>query len=143
VILIDANLLLYAYDSSSPRHDLARPWLERVLSKEEPVGLALTTLLAFVRISTHPAVFRRPLAPAQSIGIVTEWLAQPQVKLVHPTERHWTIMDDLTRVGQARGPLVMDAHLAALALEHGAVLCTTDRDFTRFPKLASMDPLAD
>jgi toxin-antitoxin system PIN domain toxin len=142
LILIDANLLLYAYDTSSSYHDRARTWLERTIT-EDDVGLAVTTLLAFVRIATAPTVFARPFAVGEAIGIVEEWLALPTVVLVEPTRRHWAMLSEIAVAGQARGPLVMDAHLAALAMEHGAVLCTTDRDFARFDGLRWRDPLRE
>lgn len=143
MILVDANLLLYAYDSRSNRHERARRWLEQVLSGDEPVWFALVSLLAFLRISTSTAVFRRPLGAADAIGLVTAWLELPVVGVAEPTERHWSLLESLARSGQARGPLLMDAHLAALAIEHGSMLCTTDRDFARFPKLRFADPIAD
>lgn len=141
MILIDANLLLYAYDASSPRHEQARAWLESTLTGDEEVRFSLLTLLAFVRIATNPAVFERHLPTAEAIGCVREWLDLPNVAVADPTARHWSLLDDVATAGQARGPLVMDAHLAALAIEHGATLCTTDRDFARFPTLRSRDPL--
>jgi toxin-antitoxin system PIN domain toxin len=142
VILVDANLLLYAYDSSSPQHDRARPWLERAFGGTESVRVALVSLLAFLRISTSRAVFRRPFRPDQAIAIVAGWLELPAVGLAEPTPRHWSLLETLARGGQARGPLLMDAHLAALAIEHGATLCTTDRDFARFPRLRFQNPIA-
>jgi toxin-antitoxin system PIN domain toxin len=141
LILVDANLLLYAYDSSSARHRPARRWLEGVLSGEEPVRFALASLLAFLRISTNAAVFRRPLSARDAIALVTAWLDVPVAGIAEPTDRNWSVLEDLACSGQARGPLLMDAHLAALAIEHGATLCTTDRDFARFPKLRFRDPL--
>jgi toxin-antitoxin system PIN domain toxin len=143
VILVDANLLLYAYDSSGPQHARARPWLESAFGGRESVRLALASILAFLRISTSRAVFRRPFRPGEAIGIVSGWLELPAVGLAEPTPRHWSLLETLARQGPARGPLLMDAHLAALAIEHGATLCTTDRDFARFPKLRIRNPLAD
>jgi toxin-antitoxin system PIN domain toxin len=143
VILVDANLLLYAYDSSSTQHKRARRWLESTFAGTESVRLALVSLLAFLRIGTSRAVFRRPFRPEEAIGIVAAWLELPAVGLAEPTPRHWSLLETLARSGQARGPLLMDAHLAALAIEHGATLCTTDRDFARFPKLRIRNPLAD
>lgn len=139
--LIDANLLLYAYNSSSEHHHRARGWLEEVLSKPEPVRLAWVSILAFLRIGTNSRAFESPLSTAEAISIVSEWLAQPALAILDPGERHWTILKDLLPQAQARGPLVMDAHLAALALEHGAILCTSDRDFARFPGLQMVNPL--
>ena len=142
MILVDANLLLYAYDTSSPQHEKARTWLQHTIA-EEDVGLALTTLLAFVRISTAPTVFARPLAIGDAVAIVQEWLALPTISLVEPTRRHWAVLAEIAQAGQARGGLVMDAHLAALAREHGAELCTADRDFARFDGLRWRDPLRE
>ena len=141
MILIDANLLLYAYDTSSPQHESAKSWLEGVLGAGEAVRFAVVSLLAFVRISTNPRAFMHPLASPEAIEIVNAWLELPQTDLAHPTERHWVLLEELVRSGQARGPMVMDAHLAALALEHGATLQTTDRDFARFPGLRFVNPL--
>ncbi|MBA2273087.1 MAG: type II toxin-antitoxin system VapC family toxin [Actinobacteria bacterium] len=143
MILIDANLLLYAYNVSSVQHNAAKGWLEETLSDTEAVRFALVSLLAFVRIATNPTVFARPLPTPEAMGIVRLWLELPQTGLAHPTERHWALLDQLVRSGQARGAMVMDAHLATLALEYGATLHTTDRDFARFPELRFIDPLSD
>jgi toxin-antitoxin system PIN domain toxin len=141
LILVDANLLLYAYDPSSERHEAARRWLESVLSGFEPVGFAWATILAFLRIGTSHRAFTSPLTPEEAVAIVSGWLERPMVGVPSPGEHHWKILSDLLTTAQAHGPLVMDAHLAALAIEHGATLCTTDRDFTRFPGLRVVNPL--
>ncbi len=141
MILIDANILLYAYNASSDHHDRARKWLEHALSSPEPVRLAWVTILSFLRIGTNPQAFPRPFSTAEAISIVSEWFAQPAVAILDPGERHWTILKNLIPTAQARGPLVMDAHLAALSVEHGAILCTGDRDFSRFPGLRVKNPL--
>jgi toxin-antitoxin system PIN domain toxin len=141
LILIDANVLLYAHDSVSPHHGAARQWLEITLSGTEPVGLGWITILAFLRISTTRTLLKNPLSPSEAVIIVSEWLQQPRVSILHPGERHWEILRNLIVEGQAPGPLVMDAHEAALAIEHGATLCTTDRDFSRFPGVRVMNPL--
>jgi len=141
MILVDANLLLYAYDPSSPQHVAARDWFEGIMSRSEPVGLAWVTLLAFVRIGTAARALEHPLSLAEAEAIVSKWLARPTVTLLNPSERHWQILRDLMTRGQARGPLATDAHLAALAIEHGAELATTDRDFARFPGLKFFNPL--
>ncbi|HEX6331844.1 MAG TPA: TA system VapC family ribonuclease toxin [Actinomycetota bacterium] len=142
MILIDANLLLYAYDRLSPIHDRAVNWLEEALSSEDEVGLALVSVLAFLRIGTDARVFERPLMADEAMGIASGWLARPNVGIVQPTRRHFEVIGELAQAGKARGPLLMDAHVAALAIEHGATLCTSDRDFTRFPGLRIEDPLA-
>lgn len=140
--LVDANLLIYAYDRSSPRHEPARRWLQEAFSGTEPVRLAWVTLLAFLRITTHPRAFENPLAMGEAASFVDEWLVQPPVGILAPGERCWEILRRLLPAAQVRGPLVMDAYLAALAMEHGATLCTSDRDFTRFEGLNLFDPLA-
>jgi toxin-antitoxin system PIN domain toxin len=142
VIVVDANLLLYAYDSAAAQHARARVWLEGLLSAAEPVGLPWASLLAFLRIGTNPRALARPFSIAEATAIVEAWLAQPCVTVVEPGERHWEILSRLLASAQARGPLVPDAHLAALALEHGATLATADRDFARFEGLRTLDPLA-
>lgn len=141
MILVDANLLLYAYNSRASEHERARAWLERTLSGASPVGLAWLTLWAFLRIATNPRVFERPLSIADASAIVATLLEQPIVVLLEPGERHWEILQVMSQQGQTAGPLVMDAVLAALAIEHGATLHTTDRDFSRFPDLSWVDPL--
>lgn len=142
MILIDANLLLYAYDAEHERHEAARAWLEQTLAGDEPIRVPLVAALAFVRIGTNHAVFRVPLEPGEAVDIVASWLERPGVELALPTDRHWTTMHRLVTDGQARGPLTMDAHVAALAMEHGATLYTTDRDFARFAGLRYTNPLA-
>lgn len=142
MIFVDANALIYAYDSESERHTNAAAWLERTLNGDEDVRLPLVTLLAFLRIMTNPRVFERPLDPASAIRIVRDWLARPNVRIADPTDRHWEALAATAASGQARGPLLMDAHLATLANEYGATLATTDRGFARFPRLRTVDPLA-
>jgi len=142
MILVDANLLLYAYDPRADLHAASRTWLEDTLSGSPLVRFAWLTVWAFLRISTNPRVFERPLSMAEAEGHVSSWLAQPAAGLLEPGERHWEILRGLTRAGQTSGPLVMDAALAAIAIEHGATLCTTDRDFARFPGLRWTNPLA-
>jgi len=141
LILIDANLLLYAYNASSERHALARPWLEKTLAGVEQVRMAWVTLLAFIRISTNSRAFPQPFTADEATAIVSEWFKQPTVMMLDPSERHWEILEDLLTTTQALGPLVMDAHLAALAIEHGATLYSTDLDFRRFTGLKLKNPL--
>jgi len=141
VILVDANLLLYAYDDSSPRHEAAKHWWERRLSSPGSVRLAWSTILAFVRIGTHPRVFQRPLSVDEACSHVDSWLERPMVDLLEPGARHWEILKRLLVEARAAGNLVTDAHLAALAIEHGAELMSSDRDFARFPRLLWRDPL--
>lgn len=142
MILIDANLLLYAYNSSSEHHRTARKWLEAVISREQRIGLSWIVVLAFLRLATTPRIFPEPLTMGEAISIVSGWLARPNVVLLHPTERHWEVLSSLLAVTRIRGRDVTDAHLAALSMEHGATFCTSDRDFARFPGLKTLDPLA-
>jgi uncharacterized protein len=141
VILVDANLLLYAYDRSSPVHEPARRWLTEAFAGEEQIGLSWHTLLAFLRISTNPKIFRNPFSIEEAVGIVEDWLAQPLTILVHAGEQHWTILRKLLLETGAGGKLVMDADLAALAIEHDMTLLTRDTDFDLFPGLRVAKPL--
>jgi toxin-antitoxin system PIN domain toxin len=143
VIVPDVNLLLYAIDRSAPRHDPARAWLEARLSGSETVGLAWSVLAAFVRLVTHPAVFEHPLTMRQAFDLIDGWLEQPPVVVIHPAERHHVTMRELLEPLGTAANLVPDAHLAALAIEHGATLHSSDHDFARFPRLEWEDPLAD
>lgn len=142
MILVDANLLLYAYHPRADQHEKSRAWLESALSGRELVRFAWLTLWAFLRIGTNPRAFAQPLTAAEAQAAISSWLAQPVAGVLEPGERHWEILSDLLREGQASGPLVMDAVLAAIAIEHGATIATTDRDFARFPKIKWTNPLA-
>jgi len=142
VIIPDVNLLLHAYNSDSGVHDAARAWWESILGDPEPVGLAWATVLGFIRIATHRQVLANPLPVDTACGLVEEWLAQPQVMLVHPGERHAALLFGLLRGLGSAGNLTTDAHLAALAIEHQAELHTTDADFARFPGLRHRNPIA-
>ncbi len=141
MILVDANLLLHAYNPRSADHDRSRAWLEQALSGTALVRFAWVTLWAFIRIATSPRVFEQPLTLAEADEIVSSWLAQPMVGVLEPADRHWPLLQRLLAEGQAAGPLAMDAALAAIAVEHGATLYTTDRDFSRFPGLSWTNPL--
>jgi toxin-antitoxin system PIN domain toxin len=143
VIFLDANLLIYAVDSDSPHHARARQWLERTLSSDTAIGLPWIVLLAFLRITTRAGVLRRQLAPEQAIAFIDEWLDQPYVELVAPGPAHWPILKQLLGAAGAAGNLTSDAHLAALALESGAALASTDHDFRRFAGLRVVNPLID
>jgi hypothetical protein len=142
MILVDANLLIHAYNPRSVLHEPSRGWLEGAFSGPSLVRFTWMTLWAFIRITTNPRVFERPLTFADADDIVSTWLAEPAAGVLEPGERHWPILQRLLADGQAAGPLVMDAALAAIAIEHGATLVTTDRDFSRFPGLSWRNPLA-
>jgi toxin-antitoxin system PIN domain toxin len=142
LILLDANVLLYAYHPRADAHVRCREWLEKALSGEEPVCLAWVTVLAFLRISTNPRVFEQPLLSSEALTIVASWLERPAVSVLEAGETCWQIFREVVEDGQISGPLVMDAFLAALAQENGATLATTDRDFARFPRLKTTNPAA-
>lgn len=141
MILVDANLLLYAYDAAAPEHPKARSWLEDVLGKPEPVFFPWQSIHAFLRIATNPRAWKAPLTIEEARAIIDELLSLPNVVTLSPGERHWEILRGLVADSQCRGPLVADAVLAALAIEHGAELCTNDRDFSRFQNLRVVNPL--
>jgi hypothetical protein len=140
LILFDANVLLYAYHTRSASHAACREIVERSFSSPGPTALCWQTVLAFLRIGTNPRVFPRPYTRSEATTIVSSWLAQPGTVLLEPGDRYWTILGGLIEEGKVTGPLMSDAALAALAIEHGATLCTTDRDFARFGKLSTLDP---
>lgn len=140
--LADVNLLIYAYDEASPQHPRARAWLEERLSGGETLGFAWVSLLAFVRLVTSPRVFVDPMTPGEALDHVDAWLAQPCATVLHPGVQHATLLRQLLDPFGTAGNLTTDAHLAALAIEHGAELCSADADFSRFPGLHWTNPLA-
>lgn len=142
MILVDANLLLYARDSASDRHPRARDWLVAQLSGGTRVGLPWASLLAFVRIATHPRAYEVPLDSEAAWSQVEEWLAAPTAWIPQPTADHARVLGQLLRAYDIRGNLVMDADLAALAIEHGLEVCSADTDFARFSELRWRNPLA-
>ena len=139
--LPDVNLLLYAVDEASPRHEPARPWLEEMLSGTEEVAFAWAVLLGFLRLSTSPVVFESPLRPEEALDYLDAWLDRPCAAVVAPTHRHAGLLRQLLAPLGAAGNLTADAHLAALAIEHGAELLSSDTDFARFEGLRWRDPL--
>lgn len=142
MILVDANLLVYAHVRSLPRHAAARAWLDDQLNGGSPVGLPWPSLLAFLRLATNPRLFARPESMASAWGQVAAWLDCNAVWVPAPGERHRSVLESLLASPGMHGNLVPDAHLAALAIEHGLRLCSTDGDFARFPGLRWEDPLA-
>jgi len=141
VIVVDANLLIYAYNSGSPRHTKARWWWEQALSGSEAAGLPWQSIAAFVRIMTDPRLPGQHFAAEEAAQIVDSWLQQPIVRALTPGEDHWLRFRSMVVEGQALGALVTDAQIAALTVEYGGVLYTTDRDFARFPGLRWKNPL--
>lgn len=141
MILLDANLLVYAHVTSLTQHHAARSWLDSRLNGPTPVGLPWPTLLSFVRLVSNPRIFEHPQPISKAWKQVDDWLTCPVVWIPLPTERHREILGSLLTDTLGRSNLVPDAHLAALAIEHGLTLCSTDRDFARFPNLRWEDPL--
>lgn len=142
MIVVDANLLLYAEDSRSDHHAAARTWWDEQLSGTDPVGLCWPVLTAFIRIGTNARLHRRPLTLKEATERVRTWLDQPCVRVLLPTDQHWAVFQGMLLRGNATANLVSDAHLAALAVEHNGVLHSTDADFARFPGLKWKNPLA-
>jgi uncharacterized protein len=139
--LVDTNLLVYAHVQALAQHAPARRWLEQSLSEDEAVGLAWASVLGFLRVVTNPRIFRVPLLVDRAVAVVDDWLEQQAVEIILPTPRHWSTLRQMLTAGQAGGPMATDAHLAALSLEHGATVYTTDRDFSRFPGVRVVNPL--
>lgn len=140
--VIDLNLLLHAVNRDSPRHADAKTWLEEAMSGEERIALAWIVLLGFIRLTTSPRVLEHPLSVDDALRSVDAWLSQPSVSPLEPGDSHWSILRDLLLEAGAAGNLTTDAHLAALAIEHGAELCSTDADFARFKRLRWTNPLS-
>jgi toxin-antitoxin system PIN domain toxin len=141
-MLVDANVLLYARDSRSPSHERARAWLTEHLNGPVRIGLPWPSLMAFVRVSTHPRAYERPLSPSQAWEQVEGWLEAPASWIPEPTRAHADVLGILMRRYELRGNIVSDAHLAALAIEHGLTLCSADTDFARFTELRWIDPVS-
>lgn len=141
MILLDTNLLVYAHVDSFAEHDAARRWLDGRLNGPEQIGFPWASLIAFLRLVTNPRVFPRPESIAEAWHQVEEWLANDNAWIPQPTERHVEVIARQLSLPGIYGGLVHDAHLAALAIEHGLELCTTDGDFARFPGLRWKNPL--
>jgi toxin-antitoxin system PIN domain toxin len=142
VKILDLNLLLYATNRDSSVHTRVRGFVEAILSGDEAVGIPWTVVLGFLRLATNPRVFPSPLSVAQAIDTVERWFQKPSVAQIGPGERHWEILRELLREAGTAANLTTDAHLAALAIERGAELCSTDGDFSRFRGLRWTNPLA-
>jgi uncharacterized protein len=142
VILLDANILIYAVNQDAAFHYEAKSWLESTFSGAEPVAFSWNVILAFLRLTTRAGVFRRPLTLETAFEIIESWLDQPSATILHPGPRHLRIFRELLIPIGTGGNLTSDAHLAALAIEHGAEICTSDTDFARFAGLKWRNPLA-
>lgn len=140
--LVDLNILLYAINSDSPNHDAAKRWVEETIGGVDTVAIPWVVILGFLRLSTSRQVFAIPLRPEQAVAVVESWLSRPNVIALSPGRDHWRILKSLIgRTGTA-GNLTTDAHLAAVAIEHGCQLCSTDADFGRFAQLDWINPLS-
>jgi toxin-antitoxin system PIN domain toxin len=137
----DLNLLIYAVDRRSPSHRATLRWWNSLMSGTETVAFTWSVLLGFVRLTTNPIVVREPLTADEALDYVDRWLSLPITTVIEPTPRHPSVLRDLLAPTGTAGNLVSDAHLAALAIEHGAELCSADRDFGRFPGLRWTNPL--
>jgi toxin-antitoxin system PIN domain toxin len=140
-MLLDANLLLFAEDESSPFHEQARDWITDVLNGDIRVGLPWPSLLAFVRIRTHPRVYAEPLTGGQAWDRVDDWLAAPAAWVPEPTARHSAVLGSLVRRYRLAAGAIPDAHLAALAVEYGVAVCSADAEFARFAEVKWLNPL--
>jgi toxin-antitoxin system PIN domain toxin len=143
VILVDANILIYAHVNSFDQHEAARDWLDKQLNGSAPVGLPWASVLAFLRLVTNPRVFEHPESILDAWVQARTWLACETVWLPQPTERHADLLGEFLALPGVHGNLVPDAHMAALAVEHGLTLYSTDGDFARFRGLRWLNPIAN
>ena len=141
MILLDVNILVHAFHGGSPEHQAYRDWLEAVVADDAAFGVSELVLSGFVRVATHPRVFDPPAPLADALAFASALRSQPNAIIVRPGDRHWEIFERLATAARARGNLIPDAYLAALAIEHGAEWITADRDFSRFPGLRWRHPL--
>lgn len=141
--LLDTNVLIYAVDDTSTHHAVVRPWLEGCLAGAETIGFAWNALLGFVRLTTNARIFASPLSVDAALDHVDAWLAASCATVVHPTARHGAVLRDLLAPLGTAGNLTSDAHLAALSVEHGAQVCSTDGDLARFAGVQLVNPLRD
>jgi uncharacterized protein len=142
VILVDVNLLIYSKISDFPQHPKARDWLDRQLNSPGRVGLCWHSLLGFVRIVTNPRMSSQPLGIEQTWQQVEDWLSRPSAWIPTPGPRHQEVLATLIQATRPTGNLIPDTHLAALAIEHGLIMSSTDGDFARFPGLRWENPLS-
>lgn len=143
MILVDANILVYAHVKDFEQHERARDWLDAQLAGTAKVGLPWESLTAYLRLVTNPRVFPEPLLAAQAMAQVDDWMSRPAAWAPGPTDAHATLLAGLLELDGVRADLVPDAHLAAIAIGHGLTLMSNDRDFARFPGLRWENPLAD
>jgi len=142
MIILDANLLIYAVNADAPLNPRTKSWLESAVSGQETIGFPWNVPIAFLRLTTRPGLFRRPLPMNTAFDLLVSWLDQPSATIVHPGPRHLTVLRELLAPLGTGGNLTSDAHLAALAIEPGAELCSSDTDFARFNALKRRNPLS-
>ena len=142
MIIVDVNVLIFAFNEDAPQHEKAREWLERALSGSEALGFPWAVIHGFLRITTMTPAVRPPFRIEHALGIIDECFSSAAVTLVEPGPRYWPIFRKLLLDRDIHGKLVSDAHIAALAIEHDASVCSTDRDFGKFPNLRVINPLA-
>ena len=142
MILVDANILIYAYDTGARLHAAARAWIESAFSGSEPIAIPWAVAHAFLRLTTHGPLMANPYAPAEACAIVNDWFESPAVTFVEPGREYWRLLRQIAVTHDIRGPLYSDAHLAVIALEHDATIYTRDKDFRRFAGVRVVDPLA-
>lgn len=142
MILVDVNILIYAYNAGASEHAAARVWVESVFSGSEPVAIPWPVAHAFLRLTTRGPLLTKPFTGEEACSIVSDWLAAPAVTTIVPGPRYWSVLCDLAKAHNVRGSLFSDAHLAALAIEHDATIATTDADFRLFTGVRSVNPIA-
>jgi toxin-antitoxin system PIN domain toxin len=141
VIIIDANILIYAINRDASHHQKARKWLEATLSGTAEVGIPLLVILAFIRITTHAGIMPHPLTCEEAVTYIDGWLQQPFVTMINPGDKHWQIFRNLIQVTGTAANLTSDVHIAALAIEQGAEIYSADYDFRRFTEIKHVNPL--
>ncbi len=140
-MILDTNILLYAWNNLDPHHLQVKQWLEDRFRMRDTIGIPWVSRWGFLRVSTNPRLFDQELSPSEAVGVLRDWDRNPFVSLPEPGRRHADLLESLMVKGKAIGPMSSDAVLAALAMEHGAELASTDRDFSRFPGLRWVNPL--
>ncbi len=139
--IVDLNVLLYVVNENAPHHQALLQWWESAVNGDESLGLPWVVLLGFLRISTNPKIFPSPLQPATAISKVNTWLSLANIYLVREKDEHWDILRTMLAEAGTAGNLTTDAHLATLAISHGAVLVSCDSDFARFRGLRWENPI--
>ena len=141
MIIPDVNILVYAYDESSPYFTECRAWWEDTVNSGAEIGLPTAVILGFIRITTHPKISATPASMSTALSVVQTWLSVPTIVVIEPTAQHWRILSEILRKLPHGGKLVTDAHLAALSREYRATIATNDRDFDRFAGISSFNPV--